>query len=139
MLRQVDLYLVQNDPGCTEVREFLEQQDLRLQIRDLNDRPLNAEEISGLIRHFNLRHFLNTSSKVYAKNRLDKFLPGRKEIIKMMANDNDLLKKPIIVAGRLMVVGPNRKKIMEMLQIRSNGSDPAKEKAAKEEDKKSKS
>jgi hypothetical protein len=40
----------------------------------------------------------------------------------MMADDNDLLVKPIVVAGRLMVVGPNRPKIIEMLQLKSNGS-----------------
>lgn len=46
----------------------------------------------------------------------------RDELYKMMAENNDLIRKPIIVAGRLMVVGPNIPKIMEMLQIRSNGN-----------------
>ena len=128
MLKRVELYMVPDDPGCNEVLDFLEQQDLRLMIRDLTSRPLQADEISRLFRHFDMRHFLNSSSKVYSRRKLDKDLPNRKEIIELMAGDNELIRKPIIVAGRLMVVGPNRHKIMEMLQIKPNGSDPSEEK-----------
>ena len=125
MRKTVDLFVVPDDPGCMDVQEFLQQQDLHLQIRDVSKKPLGTEEIAKLIRHFNLEHFLNTSSKVYSSRRLDKFMPSRQQVIALMAEDNDLIRKPIIVAGRLMVVGPNRSKIMEMLQLKTNGADPA--------------
>ncbi len=134
----VDLYMVPNDPACNEIKEFLEQADLKLKIHDLATKPLEADEIAALIRHFDLKHFLNTSSKTYTKNKLDKTITERDEIIQLMADDNDLIKKPIIVSGRLMVVGPNRRKIMEMLQIRPNGSDPIERRPLSENDKKSK-
>jgi regulatory protein spx len=124
MQRVVDLYVAPDDPECTEIREFLEQQDFNLKVRDLIAKPLGVDEINALIRHFDLRHFLNTSSKSYSKKKLDNAIPNRNELIQLMADDNDLIKKPIIVSGRLMVVGPNRNKIMEMLQIKPNGSDP---------------
>lgn len=124
MQRVVDIYLAPNDPDCDEIKQFLEKQDLKLRIRDLAEKPLEADEIATLIRHFDLKHFLNTASKTYTKKKIDKTITDRNEIIQLMADDNDLIKKPIIVAGRLMVVGPNRQKIMEMLQIRPNGSDP---------------
>ena len=127
--------MVPDDPGCLEVREFLQQQDVRLLIHDIQKNPLNVEEINRLFRHFNLRQFLNSSSKVYSKRRLDSFLPERDELIRMMAEDNDLIKKPVILAGRLMVVGPNRAKIIEMLQIKSNGSDPTKDNSSAKEGK----
>jgi arsenate reductase-like glutaredoxin family protein len=131
MLRRIQLYVVPDEPACVEVQEFLEQYDFHLQIRDVSEKPLNAEELGKLLRHFNLRHFLNESSDQFTKRRLDKFLPSREEVIQLIAEDNDLLRKPIIVAGRLMVVGPNRQKIMEMLQIKSNGSDPSDESESK--------
>ena len=121
-----------------EIKELLEQQDLKLEIRDLSIKPLEADEIAALIRHFDLRHFLNTSSKTYIGKKLDKTIPDRNEIIQLMADDNDLIKKPIIVAGRLMVVGPNRHKIMEMLQLKPNGSDPIERRPLGENDKNSK-
>ena len=52
-----------------------------------------------------------------------------------MAEVNDLLKKPIVIAGRLMVVGANRCKMMEMLQIKSNGSDPSDEESSRNRNK----
>ncbi len=138
MKRVVDLYVAPDDPDCTEIKELLEQQDLKLEIRDLSIKPLEADEIAALIRHFDLRHFLNTSSKTYIGKKLDKTIPDRNEIIQLMADDNDLIKKPIIVAGRLMVVGPNRHKIMEMLQLKPNGSDPIERRPLGENDKNSK-
>lgn len=121
MRRSVDFYMVPDDPGCKEIKEFLEQQDIALNIRDVSKRPLNFNELSRLIRHLSLKHFLNTSSKTYSKKMLDKELPERQKVIQMLADDNDLLRKPIIVAGRLMVIGPNRFKVIEMLQLKRDG------------------
>jgi len=123
MQKVVDLYVAPDDPECNEIKSFLEEQDLKLKIRDLTVKPLGVDEVADLIKYFDLKHFLNTSSKSYTKKKLDKTIPGRDEVIQLMAEDNDLIRKPIIVSGRLMVVGPNRQKIMEMLQIKSNGSD----------------
>jgi len=125
MLKQVDLYVEANDPGCTEIMEFLEHHDFKLFVRDVRKNPLTTDEIARLVRHINVRHFLNPSSKAYSKQKLDKSLPERDKIIELMAKDNELLRKPIVVAGRLMVVGSNRHKIMEMLQIKPNGDDPS--------------
>lgn len=124
MRRRVELYMTPGNSDCTDAKEFLEKQDLYLNVRDLATKPLDEAELSKLIRYFDMKHFLNTSSKAYASNKLDKFLPSRQEVLAMIAEDNDLLRKPIIVSGRLMVVGANRRKLMEMLQIKSNGDDP---------------
>jgi arsenate reductase-like glutaredoxin family protein len=81
-------------------------------------------EICRLLRHFDLKHFLNSQSKSYKKFNLHEDIPDRAEVLDLIADDNDLLIKPIIVSGRLMTVGFNKAKILEMLQIKSNGSDP---------------
>ena len=59
---------------------------------------------------------------------------------KMLKRISELagLRKPIIVSGRLMVVGANRQKVMEMLQIRPNGSDPIERRQLDNNKKKSK-
>jgi arsenate reductase-like glutaredoxin family protein len=122
--------MVPNDPDCVEVQKFLQNQDLRLQIHDIEKKPLTQDEIARLVRHLDLKHFLNSSSKIYSRKKLDKSLPSREEVIALMAEDNDLLRKPIIVAGRLMVIGSNRSKIIEMLQLKGNGSDPVEQRTA---------
>jgi arsenate reductase-like glutaredoxin family protein len=124
MLKRVEIYTDPKDPLCSEAQSFLEEQEVLLQVHDVKQQPLSSRQISRLIRHFDLRHFLNETSQVYKKNKLDKSLPGREEVIELMATDNDLLRKPIIVAGRLMTVGCNRDKIIEMLQLKVNGDEP---------------
>ncbi|MBN2227359.1 MAG: hypothetical protein JW763_08335 [candidate division Zixibacteria bacterium] len=127
MLKSVELYTIPNDRDCEEILSFLREVDVNLNIRDLKKQPLTYHEISGLIRHLNLRHFINADAKVFKKSGLEDNNLSREDIFKLMAEDNDLLRKPIVVAGRLMTVGCNIDKIKEMLQIKSNGADPADE------------
>ncbi len=124
MLKKVTLYTDPKDSQCNEAKSFLEENEVSLVIHDLRSSPLMRPEISRLLRHFNLNHFLNNQSMSYKKFKLDKEMPDRAEVFDLIADDNDLLIKPIIVFGRLMTVGFNKAKIMEMLQIKSNGSDP---------------
>ena len=122
MLKTVDIFVYPDDTDCKEVRDFLDKQEVRVNVHDIKKEPLRLDEITRLMRHFNLKHFLNPDAKGFAKHHLNNTLPPRDELYKLMADDNDLIRKPIIVAGRLMVVGANISKIMEMLQIRSNGN-----------------
>ena len=125
MQKRIDIYTYPSESGCNDIKEFLETQDFDLRIHDLSKQPLTYDEISRVIRHIDIKHFINVASKSYKKHQLDKELPNRKQILAFMAEDNELIRKPIIIAGRLMTVGCNRQKIMEMLQIKSNGSDPS--------------
>jgi len=122
MLKQVMMYIDPKDTQCGEIKEYLEQYEVHLQIRDITTQPLERTEISRLLRHFELNHFLNPESKLYKKNKLDVSTPLREDVYDMIASDNDLLRVPIIVYGRLMTVGCNRDKITEMLQLKNNGS-----------------
>lgn len=115
MNKKVTLYGNAKDPGFKEVQDYLEEQEVNLHIHNIGKEPLRHMEISGLIRHYNLHHFLNTNAKSFKKNKLDKALPDRQEVIDLIAQDNDLLNRPIIVTGRLMAVGYNREAIKEML------------------------
>ncbi len=115
MNKKVILYANTDDPCFGEIREYLEEQEVSLQVHNIAQRPLNYPEISELVRHYDLHHFLNTNSKSFKKNGLDKTLPSRQEVIDLIARDNDLLNRPIIITGRLMAIGYNREMIREML------------------------
>ncbi|MCP4706155.1 MAG: hypothetical protein GY865_16270 [candidate division Zixibacteria bacterium] len=127
MFKKVLMYVKPQNSHCDEVKEYLADQDISLQVRDVSSDPLKQPEITRLLRHFDLKHFLDTDSKVYKRNKMDKLMPTRDEIINLMVEDNDLLRVPILVSGRLMTIGCNREKITEMLQIRNNGPMPARD------------
>ncbi len=122
MLKKVDLYTDFTNPDCKDINEFLQGLEIILNIHDIKKNPLKKEKIAELLRHFNLDHFINKHSGAFKKFKLDKGMPSRDEVYDMIAEDNDLMRWPVIVAGRLMTVGCNIDKVKEMLQISSNGS-----------------
>jgi regulatory protein spx len=115
MNKKVILYADSKDAYFGDVKGYLEEQEVNLQVHNIGNSPLNQPEISSLVQHFNLQHFLNTKAKSYKKNKLDNSLPERQELIELIAKDNDLLIRPIIVYGRLTAVGYDRHAIKEML------------------------
>ncbi len=117
MLKRVNLYVYPNEQDCEEISDFLKKQEVDLFIRDIKERPLGVEEITRLFRHFDAKHFLNENSSSFKKHKLDQELPPRPELYDLMAQDSDLIKRPVVVAGRLMVIGCNISKIKEMLQL----------------------
>jgi len=113
-----------NDEACAETRKFVEDSGVILQIRDIEKEPLTEDELLALIGHLRIDHFLNTSAPGLVKHKLDRSLPPRNELIKLMAQDHTLLRRPIIKSARLITVGCDKRRIAEMLQLSNNGDRP---------------
>ena len=131
MLKRVDLYIYPDEPECENIAGFLREQEVELFVRNVRERPLNVDEITRLFRHFDTRHFLNENAASFAKHNLNRELPPRRELYELMARDNDLIRRPVVVSGRLMVIGGNIIKIREMLQIRNEQEEPENNSAGK--------
>ena len=115
------------DEKCAETRKFMETSGVILQFRDLSKNPLSERELNLLLGHLKLDHFLNSASPGYLENKLDNTQATRTDIIKMMAADHTLLRRPIVKVGRLVLVGCDQSKIAEMLQLGGNGAEPKKD------------
>ena len=113
-----------SDEKTSETRKYIEGAGVLLDVRDISKNPLTEEELAALIGYLDIRHFLNNLSESYTKHNLDQRSMARKDIIKLMAGDYTLIRRPIIRTTRLLTVGCDRKKISEMLQISDNGSQP---------------
>jgi arsenate reductase-like glutaredoxin family protein len=112
------------DEKCADIKRFIEDSGVLLDIRDIEKKPLTVREIESLVGHLDLNHFLNPMSRSFEKNGLDKDLPPRDEVIKMIVEDHTLLRRPIIRNNRLFTIGCDKRKIAEMLQISPNGKPP---------------
>lgn len=110
------------DDQCVETRAFIEEAGVLLDFRDLDKNPMSKDEIGKLLGHLNMSHFVNPMSESYTKLGFDKGLPDREKVLEAMAEDNTLLKRPIIVTIRLLTIGNDRQKISSMLQLSSNGN-----------------
>jgi arsenate reductase-like glutaredoxin family protein len=115
-------YSYGDDSACGEVRKFIQDAGVLLDVRDISKDPFTEDELNRLIGHINIHHFLNPLSDSFGKNNMDDSLPSRPELLKLMAEDYTLLRRPIIKTARLMTVGCDKRKVAEILQISSNGS-----------------
>lgn len=119
--RRAKFFSYGTDQQCDDTRKFIEEAGVLLDVRELDKSPFTARELEKLIGHLNVSHFLNTLAESYKKHGLDKKLPDRKDLIKLMASDHTLIRRPIITSSRLITVGCDKKKIAQMLQLNSNG------------------
>ncbi|MCK4606349.1 MAG: hypothetical protein KAU35_03520 [candidate division Zixibacteria bacterium] len=115
------LYYYGNDDVSTEIKKLIEDAGVILEIRDMDENPLNEEELEQLFGHLEISHFINTLSDAYTKFHLDKNLPDRQQVISLMAKDHTLIRRPIVKSSRLVTVGSDHRRIAEMLQISADG------------------
>jgi len=123
IMRQVTLYANFDDPFCGEIVNLLETAGINLQVHDIKKRPLDSDQISGLIKHFDVERFLNPYSKPYKRNKLGGTHPSRQEVIDLLASDNELFRVPIVVSGSMISVGFDPRQIAGMLQIKPGNSE----------------
>jgi len=119
MKKRVTLYSNPDDTACREVEKFLMEQDVILNVHNVKTQPLDLDQISKLLRSFDLKHFYNSNghSKGNKKKTTESEPLDRHTIMEKMASDNTLLHLPITYSGRLMTIGDNVKRIGIMLQI----------------------
>lgn len=123
--RQAKFLSYGNDESCTEIKKFLEDSGIVLEVRDIEKKPLSEDELWRIMGYLDASHFLNPASDSFEKFKLAESEPSRAELIKMIAEDHTLLRRPIIRTARLLTVGCDKQKISEMLKL--NGDANSKE------------
>lgn len=71
---------------------------------DLN-RGLTVEELDKLIGKRDYRLFLNARNELYRELGMKQNPPSRAEALRLMAEHPNLIKRPIVVEGREIVLG----------------------------------
>jgi arsenate reductase-like glutaredoxin family protein len=87
-----------------------------LQERDLGKEPLSVAEIETLIGSANVIDFLNTRSASYRQQGFKKQPPTKRQAIALMAQDPNLIKRPIVVKGRAKVIGFNEERLRAIVK-----------------------
>ena len=90
---------------CRKARRFMEKRGYHLNFRDLTENRLTAAELEKLIGRHNHEEFLNPRSELYRKNHMKDKPPSRREAIRMMARNPNLIRRPVVVAGGRVVIG----------------------------------
>jgi arsenate reductase len=95
-------------PSCTTCRKakkFLEKRGFQLYFRDLTKDRLSSTELEKLIGKRDYTDFLNTRNETFRRKKMKDNPPSRREAIRMMVKEPNLIRRPVVVAGGRVVVG----------------------------------
>jgi Spx/MgsR family transcriptional regulator len=95
-------------PSCTtcrKARSYMKKRGFGMEFRDLGKERLSPEELEKLIGDRDHTQFLNTRNELYRRKNMKENPPSRKDAIRMMAAEPNLIRRPVIVAGGRVVLG----------------------------------
>ena len=90
---------------CQKARRFLQKRGYKLNYRDIIKDRLSAGEIEKLIGTHDHENFLRPRSSTFQKMKMDENPPTRREAVRLMAKDPELMRRPVVVAGGRVVIG----------------------------------
>jgi arsenate reductase (glutaredoxin) len=94
-----------NCTTCRKARSFMEKRGFQLYFRDLAKERLSSAELEKLIGNRDYTDFLNSRNELFRRKKMRENPPSRKEAIRMMAKEPNLIRRPVVVAGGRVVVG----------------------------------
>ncbi len=81
------------------------EQKTDVEEREINKSPLTESELDALIGKRNYLEFLNTRNELYRERDLKNHPPTREQALKLMAAEPNLMKRPILVRGKDIMLG----------------------------------
>lgn len=84
---------------------------------DYNKNPLTEKEIEALIGSDDYRLFLNSRNELYRKKDMKSKPPSKKEAIRMMAREHNLIRRPILKKGSKKVIGFDEAALKSLLGV----------------------
>lgn len=74
-------------------------------MRDLSKQPLTVAELDALIGDRDYRLFLNPKNELYRKRKMKQNPPSRAEALRLMAQEPNLIRRPVVIKGKQIVLG----------------------------------
>jgi arsenate reductase-like glutaredoxin family protein len=83
----------------------LQARNVELEMRDLGKDRLTVAELDELIGDRDYRDFLNTRNELYRERKMKERPPSRAEALKLMAAEPNLIRRPVVIAGKQIILG----------------------------------
>ena len=94
---------------CRKAKAWLDQNGISYELRDIRQQHPTYDELAAWHRASGLplRQFFNTSGTLYKSLSLREKLPGmpEEEMLRLLATDGMLVKRPILVGEGFVLVG----------------------------------
>ena len=90
--------------SCRKARSLLKERGVKMKRIDLNE-GLSVDELDALIGKRDYRLFLNTRNELYRARKMKQNPPDRETALKLMSKHPNLIKRPVTVAGKKIILG----------------------------------
>lgn len=94
---------------CRKAAKWLQENNVEVESRHIVEENPTAVELQEWIERSKLpiQKFFNTSGKVYRENNLKEIVKtaSQDELIKLLASDGMLVKRPVLVSDKFVLVG----------------------------------
>jgi arsenate reductase-like glutaredoxin family protein len=77
----------------------------QLDEHDLGKNRLTVEQLDSLIGTRNYLDFLSSRNEMYRQRKMKENPPTRAEALKLMAQEPNLIRRPIVIRGGQMILG----------------------------------
>jgi arsenate reductase-like glutaredoxin family protein len=92
----------------------LRNSGIEVEERDLGSQPLGVAELDALIGKRDYREFLNPRNELYRERDMKQNPPARAEALKLMSENPNLIRRPILVSGQKVLLGFDEKAWKEL-------------------------
>jgi len=89
----------------------LQEKGIEMEFRDLDKNRLTVEELDRLIGDRDYREFLNSRNELYRERNMKERPPSRAEALKLMAAHPNLIRRPVVIAGKEIILGYDEPKL----------------------------
>ena len=106
-------------PSCTTCRKaklFLEKHGAELELRSLDEQRLSESELQELIGERGYISFLSSRNVLYRSRNMKEHPPCRSEAIKLMAANPNLIRRPLVISGKKIILGYDEEGYRDLLR-----------------------
>lgn len=82
-----------------------------MEFRDLDKDRLTTDDLDRLIGDRDYREFLNSRNELYRERNMKQRPPSRAEALKLMAANPNLIRRPVVIAGKQIILGYDEPKL----------------------------
>ncbi len=107
------LYWKKTCSTCRDARKFLVEQGVKFDDVDLAP-GLSVAELDTLIGKRDYKQFLNFRNELYREMGMKKNPPTREEALRLRSENPNLVRRPLLVKGKAIVIGFDKDAMKEM-------------------------
>jgi regulatory protein spx len=113
----VNLYVSSSCTSCRKAKAWLEEHQIEYTERNIINEPLTVEEIKSILRmtENGTEEIISTKSKAYQQLDMEIDSLPLKELYQLIADNPQMLRRPIIIDEKRLQVGYNDEEIRSFL------------------------